>query len=436
MKLSFVRALYYAVLLLVPLCAAGVAFFSGVPRVASGDAVMHAAHAAEPPAQLGNGTVGQKRWICPMHPHIAQDHPGTCPICGMDLVGADGAHEGGGVQVDSAMQQRMGVRLARAESRHLAREVYTYGTVTVDEASVRAVSPKIEGWLSRLYVKVVGQHVAAGQLLYEIYSPELVQRQREYIELLQRRDQLLESLSDRSGQNAQVAASLARERLRMRDKFAYADVGAGTLAEIERTHRTVDRVPVFAARSGYVTQIGAREGAFVTPMTPLLTLANNATIWIDIALYPDQLEWVRESDVVTVRFPRSGHPPLTGRLRFASPALDPLSRTAHARIEVHNPDGLLRPGEFADVIIAAEPRTALAVPRSAVIRTGTGERVMLARDGGHFMPVPVETGIESGGYVEIVDGLQEGAEVAASGQFLLDAAASLDDAAHRMQSAR
>ncbi|MDA8129296.1 MAG: efflux RND transporter periplasmic adaptor subunit [Betaproteobacteria bacterium] len=434
MKLSFARVLYYAALVLVPLCIIGVAVFSAEPGVAGADTAMRAAHAAEPLAHLG-GPHARKRWVCPMHPHIAQDHPGSCPICGMDLVEADGVHMAEGVPIDPAMQQRLGVRLARVAPRRLAREARTYGTVAVDEASVHAVSPKVEGWISRLQVKAVGERVAAGQLLYEIYSPELVQRQREYIELLQRRDQVLENLTDQPGQNAQVAASLARERLRMRDKFAYADVGAGTLAEIERTHRTVDRVPVFAPRSGYVTQIGAREGAYVTPMTPLLSLADNATVWIDIALYPDQLESVRAGDAVTVRFPRSGHPPLTGRLGFVLPTLDPVTRTARARIEVRNPDGRLRPGQFAEVVIAAQPRTVLAVPRSAVIRTGAGDHVMLARDGGHFMPVPVETGVESGGYVEIVDGLQEGAQVAVSGQFLLDAAASLDDAAQRMQAA-
>lgn len=434
MTLSFARALYYAALALVPLCAIGVAVFSAEPGVAGADTAMRAAHAAAAPAQLG-GPHARKRWVCPMHPHIVQDHPGSCPICGMDLVEAEGAHAAEGVPIDPAMQQRLGVRLARVAPRRLAREARTYGTVVVDEASVHAVSPKIEGWISRLRVKAVGERVAAGQLLYEIYSPELVQRQREYIELLQRRDQVLENLPDQPGQNAQVAASLARERLRMRDKFAYADVGAGTLAEIERTHRTVDRVPVFAQRSGYVTQIGAREGAYVTPMTPLLSLADNATVWIDIALYPDQLESVRAGDAVTVRFPRSGHPPLTGRLGFVSPVLDPVTRTARARLEVRNPDGRLRPGQFAEVVVAAQPRTVLAVPRSSVIRTGDGDRVMLARDGGHFMPVPVDTGVESGGYVEIVDGLQEGAQVAVSGQFLLDAAASLDDAAQRMQAA-
>ena len=161
----------------------------------------------------------------------------------------------------------MGMRLADVATHRLSREVHTYGNVGIDEASLYSISPKTDGWIRKLHVSAPGQRVTAGQILYEIYSPELVQRQREYIELLQRRDQLLENMTDFSGQNAQMAASLARERIRTREKFAYADVGAATLATIESTRRTIDRLPVYAARSGFVTpRRHPREGvAHATP---------------------------------------------------------------------------------------------------------------------------------------------------------------------------
>ncbi len=435
MTLSLARVLYYGVLLAAPVCMAGVVYLSDRLPDANAGSIVHSAQAADRLERLEAVGPAKKMWVCPMHPQILQDHPGSCPICGMDLVetGAAHDHHSDSMQVDTALQQRLGMRLARVEPRRLARDVQAYGTVAVDEDSVHAINPKIEGWLGKLHVSTVGQRVAAGQLLYEIYSPDLVQRQREYIELLQRRDRLLDGSAGLYGQTAAAAASLARERIRTREKLAYADVSARTIAEIERTYRTVDRVPVYAPQAGYVTQIGAREGAYVTPATPLLTLADNATVWIDIALYPDQLEWVRQGDDVTVTFPHSDRPPLHGQLRFALPTIDPATRTARARLVVKNPDRLLRPGAYVDVAIATRPRTELAVPRSAVIRTGRGDRVMLAREGGHFMPVAVETGIESGDFIEIIDGLQEGAEVAVSGQFLLDAAASLNDSVQRMQ---
>lgn len=414
----------------------GVGYFSGL-----GQTAIHAAGDAHAEAPDRSGAAkaalsGKKLWVCPMHPHILQDHEGTCPICGMDLVETDAppAHDQGAtVAVDAALQQRMGVRLAAAEERALSRELHSYGTVAIDETTRHDVSPKVEGWIRRLHVTAEGQPVRAGQVLYEIYSPELVQRQREYLELLQRRDRLLESMTEMAGQNAQMAASLARERMRTREKFANADVDAQTLAALEQSRRVQEVVAVRAPKSGFVTRIGAREGAYVTPMTSVLSMADDARVWIDIALYPDQLAWVGEGDAVTVRTRQDARPLLTGRLAFASPQVEDGTRTVRARLAADNAHRHLRPGAWVDVSIAARPQSVLAVPRSAVIRTGKGDRVMLARGDGHFMPVPVETGIENGDFIEIVDGLAEGAQVAVNGQFLLDAAASMSDAAQRMR---
>lgn len=337
------------------------------------------------------------------------------------------------LHVDTATQQRLGVRLAEVTSRPLRRELRSYGSVGIDESSVFNIGPKIEGWIHKLHINSVGQSVRAGQVVYELYAPELLQRQREYIELLWRRDKLLQSMSVLTGQNAQAAASLARERLLIRRNFQYADVGDDVLGEIEKGRRTVDVVPVRAARGGLVTQIGAREGSFVTPMTNLLSLADIATVWVDVALYVEQLEWIHEGDAVTVRSPYPDRPDIQGRISFIAPTLDGTAQTARARLVVKNDQAGLRPGQFVDVVIMTPPQEALAIPRSAVIRTGTGERVMLADTGGHFAPVPIKTGIEGDDFVEVLDGLQAGSWVAVNGQFLLDAAASMSDTAQRMQ---
>lgn len=436
MKKSFTRTLCVSALLALSLAMSGVAYFAGQRQTDD-----RAINPARAPAldRLGGvdaGRSGKELWVCPMHSHILQDHEGACPICGMDLVAADAPRDhgaGAGVTVDPAMQQRLGVRLATATEQPLSRQLRTYGTVAIDETTLFEVVPKVEGWLRKLHVTAVGQPVRAGQILYEIYSPELVQRQREYIELLQRRDRLLENMTEMSGQNAQMAASMARERIRSREKFVNADLDKPTLAALEKGRRVLEVVAVRAPRSGFVTGIGAREGAYVTPMVNLLTVADSARVWIDIALYPDQLAWVREGDEATATLPHSDQPPLTGRLTFASPLVEAASRTVRARLAVNNAHSGLRPGAWVDVSVAARPQRVLAIPRSAVIRTGKGDRVMLARGGGHFMPVAVETGIENGDFVEIADGLAQGAQVAVNGQFLLDAAASMSDAAQRMQ---
>lgn len=431
MTRPFARIFYAWVLIPVMGVIIGIAYFAE----RDGISAIRPAAAQDELKPLKADKPAKALWICPMHAQILQDHPGSCPICGMDLVESDGAHEhaDAGVHVDAASQQRLGVRLASATLQTLSREVLAYGTVAIDETSLLNVTPKTDGWIRRLAVSSEGQAVRAGQLLYEIYSPELEQRQREYIELLQRRDRLLESMTNLSGQNAQVAASLARERIRLRQKFAYADVGTEILDQIEKTGRPLQVIPVRAPASGFVTGIGAREGSYVTPLVNLVSLAKTSRVWIEVALYPDQLDWVREGDIATVKLPNTGEPGIEARLSFPSPVVDKATQTLRARLVVDNAGRLLRPGKFVDVVIAAGTRVALAVPRSALIRTGNGDRVMLARGDGHFMPVAVEAGIESGDFVEIVDGLQEGAQIALNGQFMLDAAASLNEAARRMQ---
>lgn len=351
----------------------------------------------------------------------------------MDLVEvANGQSEhSAGIYVDGRTQQLLGVKIVSAEMRSMSNELNTYGTIALDEASIINVVPKVEGWIRKLHVTSIGQHVRAGQVLYEIYSPELVQQQREYLELLQRRDQMLQTMGQIIGQ-ADLAASLARERLRVREKFVYADMDDISLTQLETYRRPLNIVPVRATRAGVVTQLNVREGSYVTPGTSAITFANTQRIWINFGLYPDQSEWVKEGDTVTVKMPGSAGQLIRGRLQFVTPVADSAVQTIPARIVVDNPGLSLRPGVFVDVVVVSNAHEALTVPRSAIIHTGKGDKVMLSQGEGHFVPIPVEVGLESGEFAEIIDGLQQGGEVAANGQFMLDAAASLNEAAQRM----
>lgn len=436
MKSRTRAALYFGLLLACIAGIIGIGYYAGKHPKNDGDHAMPSAHAADGSVdRLDGGKPTKKLWVCPMHPEILRDHPSTCPICGMDLVAADSGHEhdSSGVQVDTASQQRIGVRLASVERQTLSREVQTYGNVAIDETSMFNISPKVEGWVRKLHVNAVGQRVRAGQILYETYSPDLVQRQRDYIDIFTRKDQLTKGQKEIPTYNVQMLAALEKERILSRAKLLNTDVSEKMLAEIEKTRLPVDIVPVYAPKSSFVTQIGAREGSYIAPMTNVLSFADASSVWIDIVLYPDQLAWVKEGDEATVQPSRSDQPRVKGRLKFVSPTVDSATRTVRARFTVSNAHQLFRPGEFVDVLISASPRQALALPRSAVMRTGRGNRVMLAGGDGHFTPVSVETGVESGNLVEITDGLQEGMQVAVNGQFLLDAAASLNDAAQRMQ---
>ena len=387
----------------------------------------------------------KKLWVCPMHPDVVQDHPGTCPKCGMDLVemeqpGAPQAAHGHGVHIDTATQQKLGVRLATAKMQTLSQDIHAYGNVAVDESLIFNLSAKVEGVITKLHINSVGQQVRAGQVLYEINSPELLKSQNEYIELLKERDIIFAPMeaedahTNGKGMPEDDMVDLrvnAAKRVLVRDRLLYADAGSELVESLIKTYKPTDVVEIRAPRSGVVTKIEAHEGSTIKPTDNLFSFVNLSRVWIDVPLYPDQLAWVKAGDEAIVKLPQSNAPEIKARLQLIPPLIDSATRTVQARLSVSN--ARLPVGAYVDVVIRANPHKALAIPRSALMRTGKGDLVMLAEGSGHFMPVKVETGIETTDSIEITAGLRAGDQVAVNGQFLLDAAASMSDAAERLR---
>lgn len=398
-------------------------------------------------------------YVCPMHPQIVRDHPGNCPICGMELVRTDAAAAGAAqIHVDTATQQKLGVRLAQAARVQMPRDIHTYGTVVANEGAVLRITPTIDGVVQALHVHA-GQHVAAGQLLYELASADALSLQYDYVDLLsryataakvyqERRDQgrkLMAEAHDQGSAAREQAERLARQsqeqidvmlRPMVRDKerlelrLHQIGLSDAMIQHLARTGRGFAVVPVRARQPCVVKEVMARPGMDVQAMTELFACVDTARPWLEIALYPDQLEWVREGDRVTIE-PEDGDPVST-TLSGLDALLDPAVRVLRARVPV--PAGVGRLGDYVDVTIHAAPREIVAVPRSALIRTGHGNYVMRAAGHGHFAPVKVITGIENDEQIAIRDGLSAGDQVVVNGQFLLDAAASMADAAQRMKS--
>ena len=380
-----------------------------------------------------NETQQENIWVCPMHPEIMQSHPGTCPICGMDLVesGKHAVHDLG-IHVDSASIQKLGVRLASVRKIHLGEEIRTYGNVTVDESTLYNVHTKFEGWIRKSHIHSVGQKIRKGQVIYEIYSPDLIAQQKEYLRFMVRRNQILQTIGDISLRENEYVMDLLQELSRERTKFLHADIGIETVRQLEDDKKAIEVVKILAGQSGVVTQIGAREGSFVMPAAPLFTVADVSMAWINVTLYPDQISQVKTGDEVTITSPDKQT--IKTRIEFLNPIAE--NNKVSARVAIDNTRLHLRPGSFVDITIHANSQEALAIPRSAVIKTGRGDIVILSRGDGHFLPVRIETGIENENWIEIVDGLHEDAEVAVNGQFLLDSAASMSASVERMRSGK
>ncbi len=400
-------------------------------------------------------------YVCPMHSHIVQDHPGACPICGMDLVATNTASAAAASQihVDTATQAKLGVRLTSAEHTLLGQDIATYATLIPDEGALLRITANVDGVLGRLYINRIGQRIERGQTLYEISSQEALNLQYEYVDTLRRGIPARKMAEDRRAQNRKAleeardqdaaarelverGASQSEEQLRsilqplQRDRdrlilrlkqMGFTDAMLDRLAKSEQALNTI---VARAERTCVVKEILARPGMQVNHMTEILSCVDTAQTWLEVSLYPDQLVWVREGNAMTVVF-EDGTTVKT-HLTGLSAIADGATRTLRARLAIK----LGRTptlNEYASVTIHTTPRKVLSVPKSAVMRSGRGNFVMRALDKGHFMPVAVTTGIESAERIAILEGLTEGDQVVVNGQFLLDAAASIADAAQRLK---
>lgn len=404
----------------------------------------------------------QSAYVCPMHAHIVQDHPGSCPICGMDLVAmkdATGEHVRQ-IHVDPATQQKLGVQLAHAELTTLTHDIPVYGTLVVDKSAVMRLTPNVQGLLTRLHVDRIGQRVARGQLLYELSSQDALDLQYEYLDIRRRALPATKMVEERRAQNlgaleqaraagdvteiaraeraireseeqlAAILRPMERDRERLALNLRQIGFSDAMLEQLLKTGQAHNPLQIRAQRACVVQAVMARAGMMVDAMTEILHCVDPSSAQIELVLYPDQLDWVEEGDAVTIRF-ADGSTQKT-RLTNLHPLLDEATHTLRVRLPLAT-GYTARLGGFAQATIHSVPREVLSVPKSAVIRSGRGDFVMRALDKGHFMPQAVIVGLETPERIAIRDGLDAGDAVAVNGHFLLDSAASIADTVQRMR---
>ena len=363
-------------------------------------------------------------YVCPMHPQIVKDEPGTCPICGMDLVEKMMDPMAGKypeVALSPAVVQTLGVRTARAERGTLWRYIETVGRIEFDETRLVHVHPRAEGWIESLALRAEGEPVEAGQRLAEFYAPKILNAQVDFL-LAQDR-----SAADRRRVNADKARNILR----------LLEVPDDIIGEIERTGEPRNRIPVRAPMDGVVTQITARDGMYVTESSEMFTIADLSRVWVMVDVYEHQIDWLAEGLTAEMTVPARPGRTWEGEVDYLYPELDPRTRTLRVRLVFDNPDRVLKPNMFAKVAIYGGPkRDVLKIPDEALIVTGERESVVTVLGGGRFQPVDVVTGMQRGGEVEILSGLNEGDEIVVSGQFLIDSESNLQASFRRMSDSR
>jgi len=357
-------------------------------------------------------------WQAPMDANYRRDEPGLSPM-GMPLVpvydeSSEGLENGAGlVTISPQVENNLGVRTAVVEFKPLNIAINTVGYVGFDEDRLIHIHPRVEGWLEQLYVKSEGESVQVGQPLYALYSPKLVAAQEEFVLALQRGNQRL--------------IRSAEERL-LTLQVAQAQIDA-----LKKSRQPTKTIVVHSPQDGVIANLGVREGMFVKPGTALMSVGALDEVWVTAEVFERQAGALAVANAVTMSLDYLPGRQWRGEVDYIYPILDNKTRTVRVRLRFANTDVLLKPNMFAQVIIhSGESTPTLQVPREAVIRTGSQNRVVLALGEGRYKSVMVTLGRVGSSEAEILAGLEAGDRVVSSAHFLLDSESSIDSDFKRM----
>jgi membrane fusion protein, copper/silver efflux system len=326
------------------------------------------------------------------------------------------------VTLSDADARRIGVTFAPVTLGALSREVRVVGQITFDETRVRAIAPKIEGWVDRLYVNSTGQPVAAGQPLLTIHSPMLVTAQEELLLALR----LQRDVAGADGSATQRASELVASARR---RLSYWDISDHEIADIERSGAVRRTLTLRAPSGGYVLEKNVLAGQRIMAGETLYRVADLGTVWVEGEVFEQDLASVREGQAVRAELQALPGEHRTGRIAYVYPTLNPDTRTVRVRVVLPNRDLGLKPGMYATLRIAAGARDAvLTVPRSAVLSTGERSIVFVRGASGALAPREVALGASDDERIEILRGVHAGETVVASATFLVDAESNLGTA--------
>ncbi len=359
-------------------------------------------------------------WVAPMDPNFRQPGPGQSPM-GMDLIPVYAGQEPSGdpseVTLSAAEINAIGVRTALATVSEISHRIETVGFVGYDEHLTSHVHTRVDGWIETLKVRAVGDRVAKGDLLFEMFSPLIGSASGELVRALQAGEQRI--------------VDGARWKLRSHG------MTEAQIAEVEETRELARSLYVTAPQDGVVISLEAADGMFLQPGTRAVSLADLNTVWLIVDVFERDIARMTDDMQAIARFEHLPGRSFEGKIDYVYPELDAQTRTLPVRLRFDNSEGLLRPNMFGTVsLLPTATRTALTVPSEAIIRTGAAERVILKTGTGTFAPRLITTGLRDnfggGGRTEVVQGLAPGEEVVASAQFLIDSESALSAGLMRM----
>ena len=322
------------------------------------------------------------------------------------------------ITINATTAQNMGVRIEKAQISKLSRMIKTIGSVTYNEDTLHHVHTRSNGWVERVYTRSLGDKVTKGKVLLEFYSPDILAAPKDLL------------IAKRAGS---VIAGRGRSlteaaKSRLRDL----NVPQSVITRIERTGKTQQRVPIIAQQHGVVTQVGIRNGMYITPNTVIYTIADLSTVWVIVDVFEHQLTWVKKGNKAEIQVQGVAGKTWQGKVDYIYPELNPKTRTLRVRLKFKSPKQLLKPNMFADVTLFNSSKQVLTVPAEAIIYYENSPRVVKVVAKTKYQPVEVKIGMKSNGQVEILAGINKGDDILVSGQFMIDSESNLQASFRRL----
>jgi len=378
---------------------------------------------------------GKQLYTCSMHPFIIKDKPGTCPICGMELIKKiDNAPTDGVAQtpeqkqqaemlghVSMSANQRIMANVATIEAKFgsLSKEINAVGIVQFDQSRQAKVTAWIAGRIDKLNVDTVGAQVSKDRPVAEIYSPDLLATQQEYLLAVKSRDQLKNSPIPSVSQNGDGLVASAKQRLTLYG------VKESQIVDLEKAGKPNIRLPIYTPLSGIVIEKMVQQGQYVNTGEVLFNIADLSKVWVEIDVFENEVPYIRVGQQVEIRSAVEHGAVSHGKISFVYPFHDPKTHTVKARVEMPNPKHMLKPDMFVNAIIKVPLAKGIVVPVTAVIDTGKRQLVWVEMSPGMFEPREVKAGERIEDKIQILSGIKAGDKVAVSGSYLIDSESQL-----------
>ena len=364
-------------------------------------------------------------YVCPMHPQIQQDHPGVCPICNMELVLKAGSEtiddnvevnlEMGEILLSPSEQVLANVQTMNVNYMPFDFTLEANGVVKVRDDAYGQISSPVGGKIMKEYIRYEGQFVRKGQRAFEIYSPELVATQKEYLIAYDNLKNLKYTNYSRVYESAESILDATRERLKL---WFITD---GQIEHLEETRKIRNSLTYYAEYSGVVTKKFINEGSWVKEGASLFEVVNLGSVWIIANVYEYEMKDVSIGQSVTIKLSGYGDREIIGRIDYINPFINPDTRTVEVRITSSNPGLIMKPEMYVKAIIKTDHTSNyIVVPRNSVLRTGKDDLVYIRKSENVFQPRSVTIGGEREGNYLITTGLEIGDEIVTSAGFLID----------------